>query len=404
MAQILLIIGGGIAAYKTPELIRALTMRDISVRCLLTAAGAEFVAPLTLASLSGAPVYENLFDLKDEAEMGHIRLSREADMILVAPATADLIAKMARGMANDLASATLLASNKPIVIAPAMNMHMWSHQATQRNLALLRQDGVGCIGPEAGDMACGEYGIGRMAEPASIARDIADKLTTSSDLLARRRVVITAGPTHESIDPVRYIANRSSGKQGDALARAIAALGADVTLVSGPTELPPPSHVQTIYTTTACEMYTATLAALPADCAIMCAAVADWRLDKTHAQKLKKPDTDDAVLTLKFIQNPDILAALATHVHRPPLLIGFAAETENILKHARKKHARKACDWLIANDVSSNSNVLGGASNRVHVITHAGEDSWDEMSKEEVARRLAQNIAAYFDTAPAVAR
>lgn len=397
--QILLIIGGGIAAYKIPELVRAIAVCDVDVRCLVTAAGAEFVAPLTLASLSGMPVYENLFDLKDEAEMGHIQLSREADMIVVAPATADLIAKMANGIANDLASTTLLASDKPIVIVPAMNVRMWEHVATQRNLAQLKADGVSCIGPEAGDMACGEYGMGRMVEPQIIANDIVSRLALGSEPhkeLSGRRIIITAGPTHEPIDPVRYIANHSSGQQGYALARAFSALGADVVLVSGPTNLPSPSNMTVIYVITARDMYDAVLAHLPADCVIMCAAIADWRPADMATQKLKKPKDVTMRMQIEFVQNLDILATLATKPHRPELLIGFAAETENIIERARKKRAHKKCDWIVANDVSPSTKVFGGTHNRIHLITGDGTESWDEMPKDAVAEKLAKCVVTFF--------
>jgi phosphopantothenoylcysteine decarboxylase/phosphopantothenate--cysteine ligase len=392
--RVLLIIGGGIAAYKAPDLVRALRKDGYQVRCLLTAAAEQFVSALSLASVSGDKVYENLFDLTDEAEMGHIQLSRDADIVLVAPATADLIAKMAQGTANDLASTALLATDKPVYIAPAMNVRMWHHAATQRNIAQLKSDGIRLIGPEEGDMACGEYGLGRMAEPAQIAASLKASMRAplASGALAGRHILVTAGPTHEPIDPVRYIANRSSGKQGYAIADALAQAGAKVTLISGPTQLPYPQGVNTIAVETAQQMMDAVEAALPADAAVMCAAVADWRVADASAQKLKK-DKAATATSLSLIENPDILAWLCQKAkQRPPLIIGFAAETENVLEHALAKRARKQCDWLIANDVSESSEVMGGDFNTVHLITADGHENWARMSKADVAAELTYRV------------
>ena len=393
--RVLLIIGGGIAAYKTPDLVRALRKDGFQVRCLLTAAAEQFVSPLSLASVSGDKVYENLFDMTDEAEMGHIQLSRDADIVLVAPATADLIAKMAQGTANDLASTALLATDKPVYIAPAMNVRMWHHAATQRNITQLKSDGITLIGPEKGDMACGEYGLGRMAEPTQIAAAIKASIDMAQNRggLAGRHILVTAGPTHEPIDPVRYIANRSSGKQGYAIAEALANAGAHVTLISGPTQLSAPRGVNTIAVETAQEMMQAVEASLPADAAIMCAAVADWRVADASEQKIKKEKGVDGA-TLSLVENPDILAWLCQEAkQRPPLVIGFAAETENVVAHATAKRARKQCDWLIANDVSPNSEVMGGDFNTVHLMTAEGHEDWVRMSKAEVAVALAQRIS-----------
>lgn len=393
--RVLLIIGGGIAAYKTPDLVRALRKDGFQVRCLLTAAAEQFVSPLSLASVSGDKVYENLFDMTDEAEMGHIQLSRDADIVLVAPATADLIAKMAQGTANDLASTALLATDKPVYIAPAMNVRMWHHAATQRNITQLASDGITLIGPEEGDMACGEYGLGRMAEPAQIAAAIKASIDMAQNPggMAGRHILVTAGPTHEPIDPVRYIANRSSGKQGYAIAEALANAGAQVTLISGPTQLSAPRGVNTIAVETAQEMMQAVEASLPADAAIMCAAVADWRVADASEQKIKKEKGLD-VATLSLVENPDILAWLCQEAkQRPSLVIGFAAETENVIANATAKRARKQCDWLIANDVSPSSEVMGGDFNTVHLITAAGQEDWVRMSKAEVAAALTQRIS-----------
>ena len=406
--RVLLIIGGGIAAYKAPELVRQLKAQGLATRCLLTAAAEQFVSPLSLASVSGDKVYENLFDLTDEAEMGHIQLSRDADMILVAPATADLIAKMAQGLANDLASTALLATDKPVMIAPAMNVRMWEHAATQRNLAQLAEDGIGIIGPDEGDMACGEFGLGRMSQPAEIAQaakamlaqtPARDTPLTAAKPLAGRKILVTAGPTYEPIDPVRYIANRSSGKQGYALAEALAALGANVHLVSGPTALNDPKNVTTKRVETARQMLDACTACLPVDAAIMAAAVADWRPAEAQEAKIKK--TKSGLDDLKLVENPDILATLSGHAsQRPQLVVGFAAETNDIENYAREKLARKKCDWIVANDVSQNSGiaggVMGGDYNQVHILSATQTLQWETMSKTAVAAKLAAHIADYF--------
>ena len=394
--RVLLIVGGGIAAYKTPELIRQLKAAGADVRCVLTAGGAQFVTPLTLGSVSGEKVYESLFDLTDEAEMGHIRLSREADIVLVAPATADLIGKMAQGLANDLASTALLATDKPVMIAPAMNVQMWAHPATQRNMQTLQQDGIAVIGPETGDMACGETGPGRMSEPADIAAAIIAQIGPHTQRLAGKTALVTAGPTHEPIDPVRYIANRSSGKQGYAIAEALAALGAKTVLVSGPTHLTPPAQVTLEKVETAREMLAACEAYLPSDIAVMTAAVADWRSTNTTQSKIKK-QAGNTLPALELTENPDILAHLAKHNQRPHLLVGFAAETDNIIEHAQAKLARKGCDWIVANDVSPETGVMGGGENTVHLIDAQSHEAWDKMSKAQVARQLADKMAAYFD-------
>jgi phosphopantothenoylcysteine decarboxylase / phosphopantothenate---cysteine ligase len=384
-ARILLIVGGGIAAYKACELIRLLRGAGMSVRCVLTEGGAQFVTPMTLAALSEQPVHTSLWDLKDEAEMGHIRLSREADLVVVAPATADLIARMAAGIANDLATTLLLATDKPVLAAPAMNVRMWEHPATRRNVERLRADGVTVLEPDEGPMACGEFGPGRLPEPEAILAAIQAKL--GSGPLAGKHVLVTAGPTHEPIDPVRYIANRSSGRQGFAIAAALARQGARVTLVSGPVQLPTPPGVQRIDVETAREMATAVDAALPADAAVLVAAVADWRVEPSGA-KIKKQADGPPALTLQ--ENPDILAGLSRDPRRPRLVVGFAAETENVVANAQPKLARKGCDWIVANDVSGD--VMGGTDNTVHLVTAQSVESWDRSSKEAVAERLAQRI------------
>jgi phosphopantothenoylcysteine decarboxylase/phosphopantothenate--cysteine ligase len=387
--RILLIVGGGIAAYKACELIRLIRKAGGSVRCVLTAGGAQFVTPMTLAALSEQPVHTSLWDLKDEAEMGHIQLSREADLVVVCPATADLLARMAAGIADDLATTLLLATDKPVLAVPAMNVRMWGHAATVRNVARLRSDGVTVVEPDEGPMACGEYGPGRLPEPEAIFAAIEQKLGVAGSPLKGKHVLVTAGPTHEPIDPVRYIANRSSGKQGFAIAGALAALGARVTLVAGPVHLPTPPGVDRVNVESAREMAAAVEAALPADVGVMVAAVADWRAEPS-AQKIKKRG-DGVPPPLALAENPDILAGLATDPQRPGLLIGFAAETENVVAHARTKRARKGCDWIVANDVSGD--VMGGQHNSVHIVTADGVESWDELPKEEVARRLATRIA-----------
>lgn len=389
--RILLIIGGGIAAYKSLELIRRLRERGASVRAILTPGGSQFVTPLSVGSLTGDKVYQELFDLTTEAEMGHIALSRSADLVVVAPATADLIAKLAAGLAPDLASTALLATDKPVLLAPAMNVRMWNHAATQRNLAALAADGIQIVGPNEGEMACGEFGPGRMAEPDGIA-DRIESLLGTAPLLAGLKALVTAGPTHEPIDPVRFIANRSSGKQGYAIASALQHAGAKTVLVSGPVEIAPPPGVKLVKVETARQMWSACEAELPADIAVCSAAVADWRPVNAANAKIKKRD---AVPNIALTENPDILAGLAQHsAKRPQLVIGFAAETDDLIANAKAKLAGKGCDWIIANDVSTN--VMGAEHNRVHVLSANGVDSWPEMSKAEVATRLVARIAAAF--------
>lgn len=390
--RILLVIGGGIAAYKALELIRLLRGRGAAVTPVLTRAGAEFVTPLSVSALAGVAVQSELFDLTAEAEMGHIQLSRAADLLVVAPATADLMAKMAQGRADDLASTLLLATDKPVLIAPAMNVRMWQHPATQRNLAQLQADGVRLVGPDAGEMACGEYGPGRLAEPAAILAAIEAALVGGP--LAGRHVLVTSGPTHEPIDPVRYIANRSSGAQGTAIAAALRDLGARVTFVTGPASVAPPAGVTVVRVETAREMLRAVQAALPAEAAVMAAAVADWRVANAGAQKMKKDGTGRAP-ALEFAENPDILATVSQMAEgRPRLVVGFAAETETVTAHATSKRARKGCDWIVANDVSPGTGIMGGAENAVTLITAAGAEDWPRMGKDAVARRLAERIAA----------
>ena len=388
--RILLIIGGGISAYKSLDLIRKLRERGATVTPVLTGAATEFVTPLSVAALSGSKVYGELFDLTDEAEMGHIQLSRSADLVVVAPATADLMAKMAHGLANDLASTLLLATDTPVLVAPAMNVRMWDHAATQRNIATLADDGVAFVGPNEGDMACGEFGPGRMAEPMEIVAAVEAKL--SDGPLKGKRVLITSGPTHEPIDPVRYIANRSSGAQGTALANALSALGADVVFVTGPADVAPPSGVEVIAVQTAQQMLEAVQTALPADVAIFAAAVADWRVEGASDRKLKK--TKDGLPTLTFAENPDILAHVSQlKTGRPALVVGFAAETNDVEANATAKLKRKGCDWIVANDVSPETGIMGGSENDVAIISQAGADEWPRMSKDMVSRKLAQRIA-----------
>jgi phosphopantothenoylcysteine decarboxylase/phosphopantothenate--cysteine ligase len=390
--RILLIVGGGIAAYKSLELIRLLTKAGVATRAILTKAGAEFVTPLAVGSLTADKVYGDLFNLTDEAEMGHIQLSRSADLVVVAPATADLMAKAANGLANDLASTALLATDKKVLMAPAMNVRMWEHAATQRNLARLAADGVTFVGPEQGDMACGEYGMGRMAEPQAICEAVLTLLADGprAKPLRGKRALVTAGATVEPIDPVRFLSNRSSGKQGYAIAAALAELGAEVVLVSGPTALAAPRGVTRFDVETARDMLAACEAALPADIAVCVAAVADWRPAAMSAAKIKK---DKAGLpTVALIENPDILARLARPgKKRPKLVIGFAAETDDVEAHARAKIAKKGCDWIVANDVSGD--VMGGSENQVLLIAKDRSEAWPRMSKDEVARRLAGEIA-----------
>jgi len=396
-ARILLIVGGGIAAYKSLELVRLLKKRGHRVRAVLTAAGAAFVTPLSLGSLTGDKVYQDLFSLTDEAEMGHIELSRAADLVVVAPATADLMAKAANGLANDLASTLLLATDKRVLMAPAMNVRMWRHAATERNLATLKADGVAFVGPGEGEMACGEYGPGRMAEPAEILAAIEALLEVGAAArpLAGLSALVTSGPTHEPIDPVRYIANRSSGKQGHAIAAALARAGARVTLISGPVAIEAPPGVTLVKVETAREMLAAAERALPADIAVCAAAVADWRAERDAAQKIKK--TGDAPAPLALAENPDILAALSHHpFRRPKLVVGFAAETEQLVPHARLKLAKKGCDWIVANDVSPAGGVMGGDDNTVVLVTATAEEAWPTLPKDQVAERLAGRIAAEF--------
>jgi phosphopantothenoylcysteine decarboxylase/phosphopantothenate--cysteine ligase len=394
--SILLIVGGGIAAYKSLELIRLLRKAEIEVRVVLTKAGGQFVTPLSLASLSENKVYEDLFSLTDEMEMGHIQLSRQADLIVIAPATADLLAKAAQGLANDLASTLLLASDKTPLAAPAMNWRMWTHPATRRNLAQLREDGMMFVGPGDGAMACGEYGPGRMAEPEEIFDAILAALHEDKDspkILAGKKIVITAGPTHEPIDPVRYIANRSSGKQGYAIATAARDAGAEVILISGPVALEAPAAVTLVRVETAQKMAEAVEAALPCDIFIAAAAVADWRVAEGRGQKIKK--SGDGPPALHLIENPDILAGVAQRrMGRPPLVVGFAAETENLIDHARKKLARKGCDLIVANDVSEAAGVMGGDENTMVLVNADGETTWPKLDKEAAARLLVSHLAS----------
>ncbi len=416
--HILLIIGGGIAAYKASELIRLIKKAGMTVRCVLTESGAQFVTPMTLAALSENEVHTTLWSLKDETEMGHIQLSREADLVVICPATANLLAKMAGGVADDLATTLLLATDTSVLAVPAMNVRMWQHAATQRNIEQLQNDGIMVMPPDEGDMACGEYGPGRMPEPEAVMTEI-NSLMGSPDLtipgaeaeeselgsnpldgqpafapdqhrpLHGKHVLVTAGPTREPIDPVRYIANRSSGRQGFAIAQAAAEAGAKVTLIAGPVHLATPAGVMRVDVETAREMEKAVHGALPSDVAIMVAAVADWRADTMAEQKMKKKG--DAPDPLTLTENPDILAGLAKHKQRPRLLIGFAAETEKIAEHAQAKLMKKGCDWIVANDVSGD--VMGGADNSVHIVTADGSEIWERMPKPEVAQRLIQKIA-----------
>ncbi len=391
--RILLIISGGIAAYKTLDLIRQLQSHGAAVRCVLTAGGAHFVTPLSLAALTGDKVYCDLLSLTDESEMGHIRLSRAADLLVVAPATADILAKMAHGHADDLASTVLLATDKPVLVAPAMNSQMWAHPATRRNVAALTKDGIRSVGPMAGDLACGEIGPGRMAEPAEIVAAIDAALRAGADgPLSGARILVTGGPTREPIDPVRFIANRSSGKQSFALAGALAARGAEVVLVSGPTELADPPGLRVEHVETANEMLAACQVALPADVAICAAAVADWRVAKPAEQKIKRGAQSSQ--TIELVANPDILKTLsAAGPARPTLVIGFAAETENVIDNATLKRAAKGCDWIIANDVSPQTGVFGGDHNKVFLIDQNGAEEWPSATKAEIAARLADRIA-----------
>ena len=391
--SVLLIIGGGIAAYKSLELIRLLKGQGCHVRTIMTRASKEFVTPLSVASLAGEKVYDDLFSLTDEVEMGHIELSRAADLLVVAPATADLMAKMAAGLADDLASTTLLATDKRVLIAPAMNVRMWQHAATMRNLARLKADGVLVVGPNDGEMACGEYGPGRMAEPQEIVAAIGRALSPQEKPLAGKKVLITAGPTHEPIDPVRYIANRSSGRQGYALAEAAVALGAETVIVSGPVNLPIPPGAQMIPVETAAQMLKEVEAELPADIAIFAAAVADWRVAEEAHEKIKKGKSGGAP-DLKLAENPDILSTVAhLKAKRPKLVVGFAAETQDLVANAKAKLAKKGCDLIVANDVSNGKGVMGGEENEVHLVSAKGVESWPRMHKREVAAKLMNAFA-----------
>ena len=386
-----MIIGGGIAAYKTHELVRLLKTRGAVVRIILSKAAEQFVTPLSLASLSGEKVYTSLFSLTDEVEMGHIQLSRAADLLIVAPATADLMAKMANGLADDLASTALLATDKRVLIAPAMNVRMWRHPATQRNAETLRRDGVSLVGPNDGEMACGEFGPGRMAEPNEILAAIIDLLKPRSQPLTGKKVVITAGPTREPIDPVRFISNHSSGKQGYAIAKAAVELGAETILISGPVSLPIPSGVQVMPVETAQEMLAICEGEMPADIAIFTAAVADWRVASEAPEKLKK--TSGAAPSLALTENPDILATISRSPKRPHVVVGFAAETGNVTEYAAQKLKKKGCDLIVANDVSKSSGVFGGERNTVQLVSAAGVEDWPQMSKDEVARKLMERLA-----------
>ena len=400
VGRVLLIIGGGIAAYKCLDLIRRGRERGLSFRCVMTGAAAQFVTPLAVAGLAGEKVYQDLFSLTDEAEMGHIRLSREADLVVVAPATADLMAKMAAGLADDLASTLLLASDKPILIAPAMNPQMWGHPATRRNLARLAGDGVLQVGPNPGDMACGEVGAGRMAEPHEILDAIERALAPRPQPLRGRRAVVTSGPTREPLDPVRYLSNHSSGRQGHAIARALVEAGAEVTLVSGPVGEPDPPGARVIRIESAREMLAAVEAALPADIAVFAAAVADWRPAALPAEKIKKR-AGEAPPAIALVENPDILGSVARGPRRPGLVVGFAAETGDLEAKARAKLARKGCDWLLANDVSPGSGVFGGERNRILLLTGDGPaEVWPELDKLAVARRLVARIEVRLGVEP----
>ncbi len=417
--RVLLIVSGGIAAYKALELVRLLKRQGVAVRAVMTKSAAEFVTPLSMGVMTEDQVYGDMFDLKEEREIGHIQLSRQADLVVICPATANILAKMAAGIADDLATTILLATDKPVLAVPAMNVRMWNHPATQRNLAQLRADGVHIMNPDEGAMACGEFGPGRLPEPPAVAEQIcsmlgvpfntqlasgrspttmpsATPLTAQPDFadvdhrpLFGKRVLVTAGPTHEAIDPVRYIANRSSGRQGFAIAAAAADLGAEVTLIAGPVHLPTPPGVLRIDIETALEMQAEVEKALPVDAAIMVAAVADWRAAQAPDQKIKKDG--HAIPPLALTENPDILASLAMHKQRPKLVVGFAAETENIIAHAQAKLAKKGCDWIVANDVSGD--VMGGENNAFHIVTKAGVDSWLESPKDVIARKLMEKVA-----------
>ena len=397
--RVLLIVSGGIAAYKSLELIRRLRERGISVRCVLTAGGAQFVTPLSLSALSEDKVYTEIFSLTDESEMGHIRLSRESDLLVVVPASADIMARMAGGLANDLATTVLLATDKPVMFAPAMNVRMWEHPATQANIATLESRGLIRIGPDAGNMACGEYGLGRMSEPMTIVEAIENHFAgPGARPLAGRRALVTSGPTREAIDPVRYLSNHSSGKQGHAIAEALAGLGAETSLITGPVALPDPAGVSVVHVESATDMLAACQAALPAEIAVCAAAVSDWRIATAASEKLKKEGGGPPALELT--ENPDILRTLSqAENRRPGLVVGFAAETEKVVEHAVEKRQRKGCDWILANDVSPETGTFGGDSNVIHFVHEDGVEDWPRMTKQEVAERLAQRIAAHMGSA-----
>tara|TARA_B100000315_G_scaffold254994_1_gene297241 strand:+ start:6193 stop:7413 length:1221 start_codon:yes stop_codon:yes gene_type:complete len=397
--RVLLIISGGIAAYKSLELVRDLRRRDIAVRCILTDAGSQFVTPLSLAALTEDKVYQDLFSLTDESEMGHIELSREADLVVVAPATANILAKMRSGIANDLATTALLATDKQVIVAPAMNVRMWKHAATQENITILQERGVQVIGPEEGDMACGEYGMGRMSEPAALVEAIENFFHNAGQApqksLIGKKAIITSGPTHEAIDPVRYLANHSSGRQGHAIAKALAELGAETVLVSGPTQLADPMGVTVQHVKSAEDMLAACEAALPADIVVCAAAVADWRVANPPSEKIKK---NGALPSLDLVENPDILANVSQlDKDRPALVIGFAAETEDVIAYAQAKLAKKGCDWIVANDVSPETGTFGGKNNTVHVIDAETIEDWPTLSKEGVGQKLAARIAIHLE-------
>lgn len=388
--RVLLIIAGGIAAYKTLELIRLLKGQGAAVTPVMTKAASEFVTPLSVSALAGEKVYTDLFDLTEEAEMGHIQLSRSADLVVVAPATANIMAKMVGGHADDMATTLLMATDTPVMIAPAMNVRMWDHPATQRNVKTLLEDGIRIVGPNVGDMACGEHGPGRMAEPAEILNAVRNALTSGP--LTGKHILVTSGPTHEPIDPVRYIANRSSGAQGTALAKALMDLGADVTFVTGPASVAPPVGARIVPVETAAQMLVAVEEHLPADAAIFAAAVADWRVASASGKKIKKQD--GALPTLEFAENPDILARVSQMAEgRPPLVVGFAAETHDVIENATAKRRRKGCDWIVANDVRPETGIMGGTENKVTLVSDAGAQDWPRMSKTEVSMKLASEIA-----------
>lgn len=390
---ILIIIGGGIAAFRALEVIRRLREQGAMVTPVLTSSAEQFVTPLSVSALSASKVYRDLFDLTDEAEMGHIELSRASDLILVCPATANLMARMAHGLADDLATTLLLATDTPVMLAPAMNVRMWDHPATQRNLETLRSDGVKVVGPVEGAMACGEFGPGRLSEVPDIVAAVAAHFADGP--LAGRHALVTSGPTHEPIDPVRYIANRSSGAQGTAIAAALRDLGARVTFITGPADVPPPEGVEVVSVRTAREMLDATKAALPADVAVMAAAVADWHVKNASDSKMKK-DGSGTAPALEFVENPDILKTVSTGQDRPRLVVGFAAETDDVTANATAKRLRKGCDWIVANDVSPATGIMGGAENAVTLISDAGAEDWPRLSKMETARRLADRIAGHL--------